>query len=219
MRFHSLRPTYVVSGLALALAMLLLAGCDLPQVKPLVQPGDKVTDFSVVDLQGQPVQIKDVIEGKVALVDVWATWCVPCVQALPHLQALHNRFNDRDFTVVGILTDANAMNIGPEFLEDQPVSYPMLVDEGGEAFISNWGQVAGIPLLVLVDKDGTVVQTIQGTGDLDAIDRSVEELLGVSSTEAVAESTAPSDETEDAMDADAAEPGEDAATTEAGQGA
>jgi thiol-disulfide isomerase/thioredoxin len=176
-----LRASTRVLGAALVVATLVtLAACDAPSTRPLVQPGETVEDFPVTTPEGETVGILDVIDGRRALVDVWATWCAPCIAAMPHLQALHNRFGDRGFTVVGVMTDGNATRMGPDYLEGMDVTYPMVFDDGGEAFVDAWGQIAGIPLLVLVDENGTVVDTFRGTTDLDAIDRAVEKLYGVS---------------------------------------
>ncbi len=175
----SLRP-----ALAAALVGLLVvsASCAPGSVasRPLVQTGEKVEDMTLKSLDGQPTPISSLIADRVALVDVWATWCAPCVAAMPELQALHNRFNDRGFTVVGIMTDANATRIGAEWVKESGVTYPMLIDEEGAVFQSTWGSVAGIPLLVLVDRDGTVVQTFKGTVGVEALEARLEELFGAS---------------------------------------
>ncbi len=163
---------------AVALGLPLIPACDLPQPsRPLVQTGESVPEMTLFTPTGQETQISEVIGGKVALVDVWATWCAPCIAAMPHLQALHNRYKDRGFTVVGIMTDGNAASIAEDYLAKKKANYPMLVDEDGAAFMGSWGQIAGIPLLVLVDSDGTVLETYQGLGDLTELDRRLEEVF------------------------------------------
>ena len=161
-----------------AFVLVVMPGCDMPKAtRPLVQAGEKVAEMTLLTPGGAEKNISEVIGGKVALVDVWATWCAPCIAAMPHLQALHNRYKDRGFTVVGIMTDGNATSIAESYLEKKGANYPMLVDEDGEAFMKSWGQIAGIPLLVLVDGDGTVLETYQGIGDLSEIDRRLEEVF------------------------------------------
>lgn len=163
---------------AIAFGLLLVTACDLPKpARPLVEPGETVPEMNLFTPSGEEVRISEVIGGKVALVDVWATWCAPCIAAMPHLQALHNRYKDRGFTVVGIMTDGNASSIAEDYLAKKKASYPMLVDEDGAAFMSSWGQIAGIPLLVLVDSDGRVLETYQGIGDLNELDRRLEEVF------------------------------------------
>lgn len=171
-----------------SLALLLLAalsvatGCgsrrsaDCPE-RELVKQGDVVSDMTVVGLDGKATPMKTLIGGKVALVDVWATWCQPCKLAMPHLQALHNQFKDQGFVVVGVMTDANATRIGTGYMKDNPVSYPVVLDDDGASFDCAWGTVTGIPLMVLVDRDGKVLEVFQGTGDIGTLQRRITELF------------------------------------------
>lgn len=173
------KPTMVsILTLASALALIPVA-CDRAggSARPLVKPGEQVADMTLTDLEGEQVNIRELIDGKVALVDVWATWCTPCIQAMPHLQSLYNRYRDRGLVVVGIMTDGNATRIGADRVKDLGVTYPILVDEDAKTFARRWGQVSGIPLLVLVDREGRVVDTFVGIGDLEAIDRRIEDLF------------------------------------------
>lgn len=172
---------YALSLLLTAALVLSVTACGtaMAPARPLVTPGEKVADMTLFSLDGQETPISSVIRDRVALVDVWATWCAPCVAAMPELQALHNRFKDRGFTVVGVMTDSNAKRIGAEWVKESGVTYPMLIDEDGTTFQSTWGQVAGIPLLVLVDREGTVIETYRGTVGVAALESKLEAVFGV----------------------------------------
>ena len=179
---------------ALVLAATACKGVGGAGSRPLVEPGEKVSDMVLTDLEGRQVRISELIDGKVALVDVWATWCIPCIQAMPHLQSLYNKYRDRGLVVVGIMTDSNASRIGPDWVRENGVTYPMLLDDDASTFVGAWGQVVGIPLLVLVDRDGTVVETYRGTGDLKAIDERLADIFGAAggdTADAAAVSAAP----------------------------
>lgn len=180
-------PTLLARATPLALlalaALLGAAGCgggrgaaDCPE-RELVRQGEVVSDMTVVGLDGKPTPMKSLIGGKVALVDVWATWCQPCKLAMPHLQALHNQYKDQGFVVVGVMTDANATKIGSGYMKDNPVSYPVVLDDDGSSFDCAWGTVTGIPLMVLVDRDGKVLEVFQGTGDIGTLQRRITELF------------------------------------------
>ncbi len=176
------RPAPMALVVLLLAALLAVAGCsgrrgaDCPE-RDLVKQGDVVTDMTVVALDGKPTPMQSLIGGKVALIDVWATWCQPCKLAMPHLQALHNQFKDQGFTVVGVMTDANATRIGSNYMKANPVSYPVVLDDDGSGFDCAWGTVTGIPLMVLVDRDGKVLEVFQGTGDIGTLQRRVAELF------------------------------------------
>ena len=165
-------------ALFLLVALSVATGCgsrrsaDCPE-RELVKQGDVVSDMTVVGLDGRATPMKTLIGGKVALIDVWATWCQPCKLAMPHLQALHNQFKDQGFVVVGVMTDANATKIGSGYMKDNPVSYPVVLDDDGASFDCAWGTVTGIPLMVLVDRDGKVLEVFQGTGDIGTLQRRI----------------------------------------------
>ena len=172
-------------ALFLLVALSVATGCgsrrsaDCPE-RELVKQGDVVSDMTVVGLDGRATPMKALIGGKVALIDVWATWCQPCKLAMPHLQALHNQFKDQGFVVVGVMTDANATKIGSVYMKDNPVSYPVVLDDDGASFDCAWGTVTGIPLMVLVDRDGKVLEVFQGTGDIGTLQRRITQIFTAS---------------------------------------
>ena len=172
-------------ALFLLVALSVATGCgsrrsaDCPE-RELDKQGDVVSDMTVVGLDGRATPMKALIGGKVALIDVWATWCQPCKLAMPHLQALHNQFKDQGFVVVGVMTDANATKIGSGYMKDNPVSYPVVLDDDGASFDCAWGTVTGIPLMVLVDRDGKVLEVFQGTGDIGTLQRRITQIFTAS---------------------------------------
>ncbi|MBP7146768.1 MAG: TlpA family protein disulfide reductase [Acidobacteria bacterium] len=143
----------------------------------LLERGESAPDLLLHDARGQEVNLRELIDGKVAIVDVWATWCAPCLAAMPHLQAFHNKFRDRGFTVVGVMIDDNATRIGREYLAKRPVSYPILIDDGGARFSCAWGEVAFIPTMVVVGRDGKVLEVVRSAGDLDGALSRVEQYV------------------------------------------
>ena len=117
-------------------------------------PDDGVPALEAVTLDGDSVALAD-LRGEVILLNVWATWCVPCRQEAPELEALHQRYDDRGLRVVGVTVD----NRGAEqqirqFIERFGMTYDIWWDADGRV-IDEFG-AAGVPLTVLLDRDGRV---------------------------------------------------------------
>jgi len=84
-------------------------------------------DFSVPGLAGRPIQLRDQV-GKVVLLEFWATWSAPCREQLPAIERLHQRYKDRNFTVIGIAIDADgAPAVGPS-AKTLGLSFPIGLD-------------------------------------------------------------------------------------------
>lgn len=109
--------------------------------------------------------VRSAAEGKVTLVDLWATWCVPCVAELPHLQQLSEDLPQEDFLMLGIVLDSGDAEGVTEFIAERGISYPNVMgeDEDRDAF----GPFLGYPTKYLVARDGRVVKRYFGAvGDI-----------------------------------------------------
>ena len=108
-------------------------------------------------IDGKDFDLKN-LKGKVVLVDFWATWCGPCVQEIPHVKSLYEKYNKRGFEVVGISLD-NTEDAVRKFNEIQKLPWGSIFNDSqkrGESLADHYG-VLSIPLAILVDRDGRVV--------------------------------------------------------------
>ncbi len=108
-------------------------------------------------IDGKEFDLKD-LKGKVVLVDFWATWCGPCVQEIPHVKDLYQKYNKRGFEVVGISLD-NTEDAVRKFNEKEKLPWGSIFNDSqkrGESLADYYG-VISIPLAILVDREGRVV--------------------------------------------------------------
>lgn len=120
--------------------------------------GEKVPAFAVPGLDGKPVEVPTAWAGRPLLVNVWASWCGPCIEEMPELQRFHAGQGADGVQVVGIaLDDAAAVR---EFLQRIPVDYPILVDAPGPADAGvRLGNPKGVlPYSVLLSADGRLLK-------------------------------------------------------------
>jgi len=135
--------------------------------------------YDATTLEGDSVTLAD-LQGEVVLLNVWATWCVPCRQEIPELQALHEEHADRGLHVVGVTVDSrSAEDQVRRFIQDFGMTYEVWVDPDQTA-VSTF-EAIGVPLTVLVDREGRIVWRHLGAferGDPELV-RAVESALGV----------------------------------------
>jgi peroxiredoxin len=109
-------------------------------------------DFSLHGRAGETVSLAD-LRGDVVMINFWATWCGPCRQEMPHLEALHQRYHDLGFTLLGVNVEENS-RLSDKFLEETPVTFQILFDP--ENKVSNLYKVVAMPSTVLVDREGNM---------------------------------------------------------------
>lgn len=97
------RLSYVLAGTALA-GLLLVAWLNRDRFRP-INVGTPAPDFRAFDRQGRPVGLAD-YDARVLLVNIWATWCLPCREEMPSLQRLYEQMKDQGLEIVAVSVDA-----------------------------------------------------------------------------------------------------------------
>jgi peroxiredoxin len=119
-------------------------------------------DFTLPDLQGDQVQLS-ALRGKVVFINVWATWCPPCVEEMPTMQRLYDRLHTRGLEVLAISIDTlGAQVVGP-FMQRHQLTFPALLDPTGS--IERLYRTGGVPESFIVDKAGLLVEKVVGPRD------------------------------------------------------
>jgi peroxiredoxin len=126
-------------------------------------------------LSGAPVQLQD-YRGQVVLLDIWATWCKPCLTSLPFYRDLYGSLKGRGFTVLAVSIDESADAVRT-FLSEQPMPFPTLHDPRGD--VPRALGATAMPMLFLIDRAGAIRWKHEGfeRGDDQVISAEVTKLL------------------------------------------
>lgn len=156
--------------------LLVMLCCALPSVALAIEEGQRAPDFRLPELQGKgQVSLSD-HKGKVIYLDFWASWCGPCVSAIPQINGLAKEFPEDRFQVIAVNVDSKP-DKALRFLKKTPVEYPSGSDPKGR-LPSAFG-LESMPSSYLIDQDGVVRYVHKGfrKGDMEQIRSEVSKLV------------------------------------------
>ncbi len=131
---------------------------------------------SLVDIQGKTQDLSQ-YQGKIIVLNFWATWCPPCREEMPELSQLHQAYQSKNVAVLGVAIDE--LDLVKEFLQASPVTYPILVNEtSGMDLSDQLGNNQGVlPYTVIIDSNGNVVKTYFGRISKSLLETTIDTLL------------------------------------------
>ena len=155
-------------AIVLSLAVLLAACKEREQTVDAAKPrktkaaatttgtdvGSRMPDYSASWLDGSKFEMAST-RDKVVLLNVWATWCGPCRYEIPELQAIHQKYSAKGFEVVGVSVDESGVEAVKQFVAEQKMTYPVVLDPAGT--ITSIFEISVLPTSVLVDREGRIV--------------------------------------------------------------
>jgi thiol-disulfide isomerase/thioredoxin len=127
----------------------------------------RVPDLAFKDADGKPVTLEQ-FRGRTVLLNLWATWCVPCRKEMPALDALESKMGSPDFQVVAVNIDTRDPDKPKAFLKEIGVKrLAYYADADAKVFqdLKSIGRAFGMPTTMLVDREGCEIGTIAGPAE------------------------------------------------------
>jgi peroxiredoxin len=124
--------------------------------------GRPAPNFSLPGLDGQTVSLTD-YKDKVVLLNIWATWCPPCVEEMPSMEKLYQELGGDGFEILAVSIDESGSKDVRPFMKKHKLSFPALTDQEGT--IKGLYQTTGVPESFVIDKDGTLLEIVIGPRD------------------------------------------------------
>ena len=133
-------------------------------------------EFALKDLEDKTRHARE-WDGKVLLINFWATWCPPCVREIPAFVELHEAYKDKGFEIIGIAIDNKQGVI--DFIDPMGVEYPILLgEELGIKLSQAYGNRLGVlPYSIIVDRKGKIISTHRNELTYEMVEKEIKPLL------------------------------------------
>ena len=126
-------------------------------IAPILSPSSE--QFTLKDIEGRTVRLSD-YQGKVVLINFWATWCPPCRAEMPDLVRLQREFASRGLQIIGITYPPERIDRVRRFARSLKVNYPIIL--GTREIRAHFSSEETLPLTVVINRDGKVNDIISG---------------------------------------------------------
>ena len=127
-----------------------------------VRDNTKTPDFSLEGLNVKTVQLS-ALKGNVIFLNFWATWCDPCKDEIPSMEALYQRYREKDFVLLAISVEEKNPEPARKFIQKHRYRLPVLLDPAGKTL--DLFEIHRIPATVIIDKKGRIVGKVIGPRD------------------------------------------------------
>jgi thiol-disulfide isomerase/thioredoxin len=185
-----MKRTIVILTAVAAAAIAVYTADKVTRVHPKAAMGptkfvanEAAPEIRVMNLDDRETKLQD-YQGKVVLVNFWATWCDPCRIEIPWLIEMQEKYGARGFTVLGIAMDEEGKQVVAPFVAKEryevngmklPMNYPIVI--GNENVADKFGGLLGYPTSVLISRDGKQLKRITGLISYDEMSKAIEGAL------------------------------------------
>lgn len=124
--------------------------------------GAEAVDFALPDLEEYPKKLSD-YRGKVVFLNFWATWCKPCEEEMPSMQALYDGLKGQNFEIVAVSVDTEGPDVVKKYVQRFGLTFPVLHDRKGK--VKDTYKTTGVPETFIIDQNGVIAEKVWGPRD------------------------------------------------------
>lgn len=139
---------------------------------------NKASDFTWTE-NGKTYKFSEYTKGKVVFINFWGTWCPPCRAEIPDIIELSNDYAGKDIVIIGMASEraneADPLAKVSQYAKDKNITYLNFISN--DAIRSNFGGIQFVPTTFIIDKEGNIVETINGMRDKAGFKASIDKVL------------------------------------------
>lgn len=165
----------IVGAAWIGVSTRLPGGTGTPGI-PAPQTGFLAPDFTLNTLEGETVTLS-ALRGQAVIVNIWASWCLPCRAEMPALQTVYDEYADQGLALLAVnATSQDSVSAAVGFIDELGLDFPVLLDTDGD--VGRMYQVSALPSTFFISPDGTIAEVVIGGPMAEALLRTrVERLL------------------------------------------
>lgn len=152
----------IIGVVALVFAVIVGTVLMKRQDFALVEAGSESIDFTLPSLSGEEKSLAD-YKGKVVFLNFWATWCEPCKEEMPSMEAIYRELKPQGFEIVAVSIDKEGAKIVEPFVKEYDITFDILLDRSGK--YKEKYKTTGVPETLIIDQNGVVAERVIGQRD------------------------------------------------------
>ncbi len=177
-----MRKMHTFCASLLTVSTLLLSGCKDTALRENTGSSPASIVFEAQDMEGNAVSSEIFSEAKLTMVNVWATYCNPCLREMPGLGELAGEYASDEFQIVGVISDVlegsdqRTLDYAADLVEQTSADYThLLLNES--LYYALLTDVSAVPTTFFIDEDGVILDTVVGSMEKSAWEEKINELL------------------------------------------
>ncbi len=163
----------VFAAFLVALALIRYSGPAAVTVQPAGQR-KSAASFTLEDASGEDVKLSE-YQGKVVLLNFWATWCQPCNEEIPWFIEFENRYREQGLAVLGVSMDETGWKAVRPYVQARKMNYPVML--ASRQVAESYGPVDALPTTFIIDRSGNIAGKYIGVPDRSTYENKIQELL------------------------------------------
>lgn len=147
---------------------------EIVEARAASKTAKEAPSWELKDVSGKTVKSSE-FDGKVVILDFWATWCPPCRKEIPGFIELQKQYGKQGLMVVGISLDQEGPEVVEKFMKSYRINYPVVM--GTTEIVEAFGGIEGIPTTFVIDRQGKIQSKHVGYVDKSVFEKEITPLL------------------------------------------